>query len=245
MRYGIIADVHGNYEALKKALEVLSNENAEFIYSAGDIVGYGAEPEECVREIRKYAIQSVMGNHDFAVNSIEEEEQFNAYARLAIQWTRSKLSINSRNFLKGLPFFIENGSFTIFHGTLDAEEMFNYILMPEDATLSFKNMKTKIGFFGHSHIAGYFTLNENGLINYRSAYSDCSIILEKENKYLVNVGSVGQPRDGNPMGALAIYDTENSKVEIKRFEYDIEVAAQKIIEAGLPRFLAERLYSGV
>jgi len=245
VKYGFISDIHGNYEALTKALEILHDKNVNFIYSAGDIVGYGPNPEDCVKEIQKHAINSVMGNHDFAVNNEEEEWKFNAYARMAIQWTRDHLSLDSKNFLKSLPFFIEKDEFTVFHGTLDEEEPFNYILMPEDATISFENMKTRIGFFGHSHISGIFVENKLKMIDYIPSPSSYTFKLNQNNRYLINVGSVGQPRDGNPMGSLAIYDTELDSVEILRFQYDIDTVYKKIVSADLPRFLGERLYSGI
>ena len=245
MKYGFISDVHGNYEALSVVLKIFKDKGVKSIYSAGDIVGYGPEPEKCINEINKYSVRSVMGNHDFAVNNENEEWQFNAYARLAIQWTRLKLSENSKNFLSNLPFFIETEDFTLFHGSLDKESPFSYILMPEDALLSFENMKTDIGFFGHSHIAGCFIQNKNGFIDYYPGYVSRTFKMEKGKRYLINVGSVGQPRDSNPMGAFTIYDTILKSIEIGRFQYDIDAVYKKIVAANLPRFLGERLYNGV
>jgi predicted phosphodiesterase len=245
MKYAIISDIHGNLEAFQAALNEIEKAGIKYIFSAGDIVGYGPDPEECIKIIRSRGISSVMGNHDYAVNEVSEEELFNAYARLAIRWTREKLSEEDKTFLKSLPFSLVKDEFTIFHGTLDPEEPFNYILMSDDAELSFKNMKTWVGFFGHSHSAGCFIKDSNGIISYRSGIIDCTIELDPENKYLINVGSVGQPRDGNPNGAFAIFDTDEKTVSIKRFAYDIDKTAKKIIDSGLPRFLAERLYEGV
>ena len=245
MKYAIISDIHGNLEALETALKEIKKEGVKYIFSAGDIVGYGANPEECIKLIRTKGIPSVMGNHDYAVNNVSEEELFNSYARLAIQWTRNTLSEDAKNFLSSLPFSIVKDDFTLFHGTLDEESPFNYILMPADSELSFQNLTTQVGFFGHSHVAGCFIKGENGIISYRSGIIDCEISIEEGNKYLINVGSVGQPRDGNPNGAFAIFDTDRQIVRIKRFAYDIEKASKKIIDAGLPRFLAERLFEGV
>ncbi len=245
MKFGFISDVHGNYDALKVALEILNERSVDFIYSAGDIVGYGPEPEKCVLELRKHSIQSVMGNHDFAVSNLEEESKFNAYAQLAIQWTRDKISEDTRNFLKCLPFSMEGKDFTIFHGSLGKQSSFDYIIVPEDAILSFNNMNTKIGFFGHSHIAGCFIRDKNGFINFRPAYVSCTLKLKEENRYLINVGSVGQPRDGNSMGSLAIFDTTEKNIDIVRFTYDVNAVYKKIVDAQLPRFLGERLFNGV
>ncbi len=245
MKYAIISDIHGNLEALGVALKEIKNEGVKYIFSAGDIVGYGANPEECIKLIRTKGISSVIGNHDYAINNVSEEELFNSYARLAIQWTRDILSEDAKNFLNSLPFSLIEEDVTVFHGTLDEESPFNYILMPIDSELSFQNLTTQVGFFGHSHVAGCFVMNENGIISYRSGIIDCEISIKEGNRYLINVGSVGQPRDGNPNGAFAIFDTDRRTVHIKRFAYDIEETSKKIIDAGLPRFLAERLFEGV
>ncbi len=245
MKYAIVSDIHGNLEALETALKEIEREEVKYIFSAGDIVGYGANPEECIEMLRSKGIPSVIGNHDYAVNNVPEEELFNSYARLAIQWTRNTLSKKAKNFLSSLPFSVVKNDFTLFHGTLDKEGPFNYILMPADSELSFQNLTTRVGFFGHSHVAGCFIMGENGIISYRSGIIDCEIAIEEGNKYLINVGSVGQPRDGNPNGAFAIFDTDKRIVLIKRFAYNIVKTSKKIVDAGLPRFLAERLFEGV
>ncbi len=245
MKIGIISDIHGNFVALKEALNLIRSKSVDLIYSAGDIVGYGPHPEECVKLITANAIESVSGNHDYAVNHPEEEDLFNAYARLAIQWTRKKLSVGSKEFLKSLPLFLTKEDFVIFHGTLDRENPFNYILLPDDAELSFLNLERQIGFFGHSHIPGCFIKELHGIITYMPGFSGCKISIEKDKKYLINVGSVGQPRDGNPMGSFSIFNTEERSVEIVRFPYDIDAVYSDVVKEGLPRFLVERLYSGV
>ncbi len=245
MKIGFISDVHGNLVALIEALTQLEDQGIKFIYSAGDIVGYGPNPEECVNLFMERGIHSVPGNHDYAINHPEIDAEFNAYARLAIQWTRSKLSLSAKNYLNSLPLFIERENFTVFHGALDKESPFSYILMPADAELSFQNLKTQIGFFGHSHTAGCFIEEKNGIINYIPGVLGCSLSLKENKRYLINVGSVGQPRDGNPAGSYCIYDTEEKVVIIKRFTYDIDKVYSQIIESGLPRFLGERLYSGI
>lgn len=245
MRYAIVSDIHSNLEALNSAVEIIDKMNIDAIFSCGDIVGYGPNPEECVNIIKKLSVDSVVGNHDYAVNHREEEELFNTYARLAIQWTRKALSLESQRFLKNLPLSIEHKDFTIFHGSLDKYNPFYYILSPEDTSVSFKNLKTHIGFFGHSHIAGYFVKSKGNRITYFPCILGCKIHLKPDEKYLINVGSIGQPRDGNPEGAFAIYDAEKQTVEIIRFAYNIETTYNKIVQIGLPRFLGERLFNGV
>ncbi len=245
MKIAFISDVHGNLTSLNEALKQIKNLNADLIYSAGDIVGYGPNPEECVKTFLEHNIRSVFGNHDYAVNHPEMDFRFNAYAKLAVQWTRERLSETSKTYLKSLPMFIEEKNFTVFHGSLDEEDPFSYILMPADSEISFKNMKTQIGFFGHSHVAGCFIQRESGIIDYIPGISGCTLNLKENEKYLINVGSVGQPRDGNPAGGFCIFDTDEKSVEIKRYQYDIDKVYDLIVENGLPRFLGERLYSGV
>ncbi len=245
MRYAIVSDIHSNLEAMNSAVKIIDGMNINAIFSCGDIVGYGPNPEECIALIKGLSASSVAGNHDYAVNHREEEELFNAYARLAIQWTRKVISLESQLFLKNLPFFMEHKDFTIFHGSLDKNNPFDYTLTPQDASLSFRSLKTRIGFFGHSHIAGYFAESKRNGINYFPCISGCKINLQTDKKYIINVGSIGQPRDGNPEGAFAVYDVTKQTVEIIRFTYDMETTYKKIIQAGLPRFLGERLFSGV
>ncbi len=245
MKIGFISDVHGNLVALSEAIKQLKEERVEFIYSSGDIVGYGPDPEQCIEIFKKNNIQSVYGNHDYAVNHPEIDARFNAYARLAVQWTRDHLSSSAKSYLKSLPLFLEKALFTLFHGSLDKQSPFSYILMPADAELSFQNLKTRVGFFGHSHIPGCFIEENNGIINYISGISGCAVHLKETSKYLINVGSVGQPRDGNPAGSFCIFDSEEKSIRIKRFTYDIDTVYSRIVESGLPQFLGERLYSGV
>ncbi len=245
MKYGIISDIHSNVEALNAAISKMEDKGVESIICCGDIVGYGPDPEECITIFKELPIHSVIGNHDYAINCINEEQSFNTYARLAIRWTRKKLSKNSKTFLKNLPFFSEQENFTIFHGTFDEKNPFKYLITAQDAVKNFTDIKTKIGFFGHSHVAGYFIQTKNKKINYYSCIEGCKLTLQKDNQYLINVGSVGQPRDGNPEAAFAIYDTSGNTIEIVRFQYDIESVYKKIIKAHLPNFLGDRLFSGV
>ncbi len=245
MKIAFISDVHGNLTSLNEALKQIKKSGVDLIYSAGDIVGYGPNPEECVKTFLEYNIQSVFGNHDYAVSHPEIDFRFNAYAKLAVQWTREHLSESSKTYLKDLPMFIEEKELTVFHGSLDKESPFSYILMPADAEISFSNMRTQIGFFGHSHVAGCFIKRESGIIDYIPGISGCVLNIHENEKYLINVGSVGQPRDGNPLGSFCIFDTDKKLVEIKRYQYDIDKVYKLIVDSGLPRFLGERLYSGV
>ncbi len=244
MRYGFISDIHGNIEALEEAFALLTKARVDKIFSAGDIVGYGPNPSECVNLIRINKVKSVIGNHDYAVNDKYEENLFNTYAKEAIQWTRNNLSTDDLAFLKGLPFSLSHDGFVVFHGLLNSTSPFTYVLSDYEAWRCFKNMEAQLGFFGHTHIAGCFIMQTSGKIVHLSGAAHLQIEIEEGKKYLVNVGSVGQPRDGNPESALAIFDSDKMKIEIVRFSYDIEKTYAKILKAGLPSFLGERLFVG-
>jgi len=244
MRWGIISDIHSNIEALNVALGTLSEEHVDRIIALGDVVGYGPNPEECVKLIRDNSIDSVMGNHDFGLNSFAYEENFNSYARDAIKWTRKVVSESTKSFLKTLPLFIVKENFTMFHGNLDEESPFFYITSAEDALESFNNLKTPVGFFGHSHVPGIFSIKEGEDVEYTHLNPGQKIFLKENYRYLINPGSVGQPRDGIPLGSFIIFDNQSMNVEFVRFRYDIEKVYNKIIKLGLPPFLGERLFIG-
>lgn len=244
MKIGFISDVHGNLEALETSLNLLGKESLESIFCAGDIVGYGPNPEECVNIITKNNIKTVMGNHDYAVNDAQFDEYFNTVAREAIIWTREHLSIHATDILKSLPLSTTLEGVTIFHGFLNEKSPFRYILSIADAIDCFKNLNTQIGVFGHSHVAGCFVHKPDGGVEYISGQNSLTLKVSHKFKYLINVGSVGQPRDRNPAGACAILDTDTMIIRILRFNYDIKSVYKKIMERGLSPFLAERLLSG-
>jgi len=245
MRYAFVSDIHSNFEAFTKALSLIEKANVDKIIGAGDIVGYGSDPENCIKLVRSHLIESVAGNHDYAVNNDEEKNLFNPYAKEAINWTRGVLSQEDLGFLGSLKMTIEEEAFIVFHGFLDSLSPFTYILSDYEAWRSFNNMSVDIGFYGHTHIAGAYIMEDSGNIKFVSGVKGFDINLEETKRYLINVGSVGQPRDGNPNGAYAIFDSGTNRVEIHRFSYDIETTYQKIIKAGLPAFLGERLFSGI
>lgn len=245
MKIGIISDIHSNLEAFSEALVLLNASKVERIYCCGDIVGYGPNPNECVDLVREKGITSIKGNHDFGAVDREQTKNFNSYAKVALDWTRDILSLENTSFLGHLNLFLYTEELTFFHGSLLISNPFLYIVSEYEAWISLNNLPSDIGFFGHSHIPGVFSLESEYSASFVPARKGLKVILEKGKKYIINVGSVGQPRDGNPDGALAIFDTETRALEIKRFSYDIEKTFNKIKEANLPSFLGERLFVGV
>lgn len=241
MRYGIFSDVHSNLEGFLEVLEAYKKESIDTYLSLGDIVGYGANPKECIQKAKSLAIDSVAGNHDWASVDLFPVTYFNTYAKDAIAWTKKQLDDSDSHYLESLKLVYRNEDLTLVHGTLDNPSDFNYLLDRDIARESLLLLETDICFIGHSHIAGIFIQDKSGAIEYMQ---ENSVILKKGKKYIVNVGSVGQPRDNNPKASYCVYDTEQREVQIKRVAYDTETARKKIINAGLPKFLGDRLLMG-
>ena len=239
MKYAIVSDIHANLEAFTAVLEVIEKENCDKIICLGDIVGYGANPRECVELVRKHEMATIAGNHDFACIGKTNINYFNTYAKEATLWTREVTTEEDKTFMRELPLVDYHDNFTVVHGTLYSPELFDYIQTTYDAYLSLQLLENQVCFLGHSHVP--ITFFQGEMISYTLA---SEIKLEKGVRALVNVGSVGQPRDDNPKASFAIYDVDNEVVRITRVKYDIEKAGQKIRDAGLPAPLAERLKFG-
>ena len=240
MRYAIISDLHSNLDALEKVLEDIKTQGVDRYVCLGDIIGYGAQPKECIQAVRELDCLTIAGNHDWAALGKTNIDYFNAYAKEATLWTRDQLSDEDVKYVDSLP-LVEHlpENFTLVHGTLYNPELFDYIQTSYDAYLSLQALEGQVCFLGHSHVP--ITFFQGEMISYTLSQE---ISLEDGVKALVNVGSVGQPRDDNPKSSYAIYDTTKKKVWIRRISYDIENAGKKIRDAGLPEVLAERLKYG-
>jgi len=246
MRCAIVSDIHANLDALNAVLERMGQVDA--VYCPGDVVGYGAEPNECCDIVRERAAATVLGNHDAAAVGALDASWFNPYARAAIEWTAQVLNFRNQLFLRALPRVTRQESFVLFHGTLHAPEAFEYITSPWEAQAwAFADMaEHRLGFFGHTHVAEYYVQKEGEREVDQISMVDGGVVeLKSGFRYIVNVGSVGQPRDGNPNASFAIYDSDAASVEIIRVPYDIASAQRKITQAGLPKILADRLELGM
>ncbi len=239
MRYGIVADIHGNLEALDAVLAACEERDVSAYLSTGDIVGYGANPSECIDRIQGLSTLVTAGNHDWAAANKLSLDYFNPYAREAIYWTQERLSRDQVQYLRDLNLMEMVDDVTLVHGTLYDPENFDYLLTAYDAHLSLQLQETRLCLVGHSHVPITFQLD--GSVSYSF---DTEIDISSLEKVIVNPGSVGQPRDENPKAAYGIYDSETRVVTIHRVDYDIEKATSKILRAGLPEVLAERLWLG-
>ena len=243
MKIGILSDIHSNSEAIDSVLKNIKDVD-EFI-CLGDIVGYGADPNYCIEKVKGLNCRCIGGNHDFAVAGKVNINYFNYTARAAILWTSLQLKKENLNFLLNLKNKIElkDNVFAV-HGSPE-NPLLEYILDKDTASLIFSKFDFKIYFVGHSHLAGCFSLDENkNQINYMNFSNGGHIEINKNKRYIINCGSVGQPRDGNPKASYGIYDLEYGTVNIYRVSYPINLTQKKIINAGLPRSLADRLGYG-
>ena len=240
MRYAVLSDIHGNLEALRAVLAD-SRDRADAVLCLGDTVGYGADPQACVDLVAESAEATVCGNHDHAVAGRLGLEWFNRYARAAAEWTRERLDVDHRSYLGALPLVAEVGDATLVHASPDRPDEWEYLLTAQDGFEVFGAFKTRLCFFGHSHLAGAWSLGSSGPEHRAGAVE---LELERGRRYLVNVGSVGQPRDRDPRASYAIWDLDRGVVAIRRVAYDVEAARAKILRGGLPRFLADRLAWG-
>lgn len=244
MKYGILGDIHANLSALHTVLGCMDEAGVDTLLSVGDVVGYGAAPSECIALLRERGAFVVKGNHDAACVDELDERAFNPYARAAVAWTRAVLSTEEKRWLKGLPMVATLEHCQVAHGTLHRPELFDYIFSLSDADPSLDDMTRPVCFVGHSHIP--LTVMRFADEPERTAYTcDAEVDLSVTTRALINVGSVGQPRDENPETAYAIFDAARQRASILRVPYDIEAEVTRIAQAGLPSVLGERLRLGV
>ena len=239
MRFAIFSDIHSNLEAFEAVLADARDNNCTDFVCLGDVVGYNANPHECVGRVREMDCPVVKGNHDEQASLLESSRDFNEMAEAAIQWTRDHLTDADKDWLRELKLQRQVRDFTIVHATLDAPEQWGYVFNNLDAAASFTYQHTPVCFFGHTHVPMAFIRDEG--VQRRQIDK---LRIEPGKKYFINVGSVGQPRDGDWHAAYCIYHVDSNLVEQRRLKYDLETARKKIIDAGLPRLLAERLAIG-
>lgn len=248
MRYAVLSDVHGNLEALSNVLADAASEGALGILCLGDAVGYGADPAPCIELLGERSLLMVAGNHEHGALGLLDVGWFNSAARAAALWTRDRLGADHQNFLTGLPLASTLGEATCVHASPRRPEEWDYLLSAEDGFQAFGDFATRLCFVGHSHRPGVWSLGSSGPA-YEDlagpAFHDRRIPFHDGRRYIINVGSVGQPRDRDPRAAYVLWDEDERSVTLRRVTYDHKAAAAKILRAGLPRALADRLAHGV
>ncbi len=240
MRFAVFGDIHANLEALTAVLADAEAHGVTHYICLGDVVGYAANPKECLDLVRGLDCPVVKGNHDEQASQGDDLTAFNPLAAEAIAWTRKQLSKEDQQWLADLKMVRQVRDFTIVHATLDTPNKWGYVFNQLDAAASFNYQFTQLCFYGHTHVPRAYIRDGSGV---RSQSCD-QVNLELGKKYFINAGSVGQPRDGDWHASYCIYTPERQHVELRRIEYDIWSAQDKIVAAGLPQRLADRLALG-
>jgi diadenosine tetraphosphatase ApaH/serine/threonine PP2A family protein phosphatase len=242
MRSAILADIHSNLAAFQAVLEDLSRRGAvDEIWCLGDVVGYGPHPRECIQLLRQHKHLCVAGNHDWAAIGNIDTSYFNPEAAAACQWTAENLTSDDTDYLRSLPLALRQGDFTLVHGS-PREPIWEYVLSTRSAQENFACFDTRFCLIGHSHAPLVFELGQDEVCRFGQLPAHLS--LEKEERLIINCGSVGQPRDGDPRASYAVLDTGESTIHHYRIEYDIALTQQRMREAGLPSRLIDRLSLG-
>ena len=244
MRVAVITDIHSNLPALEAVLEQIGGCRVDEVWCLGDVVGYGAQPDECTAAVRESCDLCLVGNHDLAVLGGLDIASFSAAAAEAAVWTREHITESSTEFLRGLSAKGERETVGLYHAS-PRDPVWEYVLSIEQAEECMEVQEQRVALIGHSHVALYFAeAEEEGGRTVAAQAGDGAIEHVAERSWLINPGSVGQPRDGDPRAAWLEFDTNEWTVIFHRVPYDVDRAAQPIVAAGLPRHLAERLYLG-
>jgi diadenosine tetraphosphatase ApaH/serine/threonine PP2A family protein phosphatase len=236
----VVSDIHGNLEALEAVLDDARRENVDTMICLGDVVGYGADPNGCMELVSAEMKATVLGNHDAAARDLREADNFNDVAREAIRWTQEQLSDENLARLHALPLEFVEGRARYVHASPDDPPAWHYILTEQEAWNAFEACPEPLCFVGHSHVPLRVLLHRGRL----EVLDGPVLELRPDARALVNVGSVGQPRDGDWRAAYSLFDPRTGRVFLRRVEYDIESATSKILKAGLPEILARRLAQG-
>lgn len=246
MKYAVISDIHSNLEALEAFFWYIHSIDTPIngIICLGDIVGYNTNPNECIDLLKSVDAITVMGNHDAAIWSKKYLKTFNPIAKRAIEWAKDKISLENMNYLRELEHYKSIGDIFLMHGSVNNFE--EYIIDEYDAALNFLLLESKeerpyIAFFGHTHKSIIYEFNGRSVVSFREE----KVKLSLDSTYLINPGSIGQPRDGDPRASFLIYDSEKKEIEFIRIPYDIEKCRQKILSSKLDKLTADRLLIGI
>jgi diadenosine tetraphosphatase ApaH/serine/threonine PP2A family protein phosphatase len=241
MLIGVFSDVHSNLHAMEAVLDDMESEGVKRKYYLGDIVGYGAFPKRCLQLLRELGCQAILGNHDEAVGREDYDMEFNPLAREGVRFSRAQLEEEEKSWLTQLPHVIRVRGAVLVHSCLYLPEEWLYVLGPEDADVHFKRQRGRLCFCGHTHVPCVWEQGKE--LHFHRVFEEEKRI-EKTSRYLVNVGSVGQPRDHQPEACYVIWDNRQQTIRFRRVPYEVESACQSILDAGLPSLLGQRLFEG-
>jgi predicted phosphodiesterase len=238
----LVSDVHGNLPAFQAVLEDVAEQGVDETWCLGDLVGYGAQPDECVALARESCRLCLAGNHDLVVIDKLPIAEFSATAAAAAEWTREHIAEESLEFLRGLEPLDTDQPVGLYHGS-PRDPVWEYVLSSWQAGECIDAMEARVGAVGHSHVALFFHVNRSADVVGAQAPAGTELDIS-EGRWLINPGGVGQPRDGDPRAAWLLLDTGNWTAAWRRVEYPIDEAARAIEAAGLPSVLGNRLYAG-
>ncbi|MGB2592020.1 MAG: metallophosphoesterase family protein [Candidatus Acidiferrum sp.] len=246
MRILVLSDLHANATSFTAALDAAAG-RWDVSVCLGDVVGYGPDPQEVVARLRELGTQTIRGNHDKAVSGLMDTTDFNPVAKAAVDWTRSQLNAEDLAWLSALPQGpVATDGIVLVHGAFQDED--EYVFTPAQALDGLLDSTAEVTFFGHTHHQGGFSYQDSNLevlqIRPRPSESFAALRVEQPRRYLLNPGSIGQPRDGDPRAGFAIADLEHQTVEFWRVPYDVSAVQQRMHAAGLPEPLIHRLLIG-
>lgn len=233
MLIAILSDIHSNLEAFEAVLHSLKREKPDYVVCLGDVIGYGANPNECIDLVRQHCHLVLQGNHDAALFDEQLRFYFTMHARTALEWTLNQLTPQRLEYMRALQVSARQHDLLFVHSAPTAPERWEYIVDEYDAMKHFSAFHERICFVGHSHVPGIYS--QDGREH----------VVVPHCRYIINVGSVGQPRDGDVRASYGMYNAKTHVYYCRRVEYNVETAARKIIEAGLPSSLGYRLYNGM
>ena len=238
MKYLILSDIHGNVQALEKVIEEIAATRPDFVVSLGDVVGYGANPSDCIDLVDQHCNIRVCGNHDFVAAGLAESENFNITARISIEWTKSSLSARQKELLNAYDTVRRHGECLFAHSSPVSPLDWEYIYTIGQAERIFRETDARFIFIGHTHVPGIISYDP---VSGYSVENSSKVEVEPNRRYLINPGSIGQPRDGVRAASFALIDVQRSRISLRRIPYDVTEAQERIRAEGLPESLASRL----
>ncbi|MFH1373473.1 MAG: metallophosphoesterase family protein [bacterium] len=241
MKLALISDIHGNLEAFTAVLEDIEKKSADRIHCLGDVVGYGSEPGACLQLVADTCEFKLMGNHEHVILGLDQPDNYTHIARISAAWTRKQLSDRALSIIAEFRIDHHDDEFYLVHASPDQPDRWHYVLTPEEAAGAFVKLNERLCFYGHSHVPMIFTESPGTMPRRRVGHT---FLPDPDSRYLINVGSVGQPRDNDPRACYVIYDTDEDDVTYCRVDYDIESAQSKMAQAQLPDMLIDRLAVG-
>jgi predicted phosphodiesterase len=241
MKLALISDIHGNLEALEAVLKDIESQGVDRIHCLGDVIGYGCDPVPCLHLVAERCEVKLMGNHEYAAIGVLPDEAMNIHARQSIHWTITKLTDREISLIAGFELTARQEDRLFVHSSPFEPDDWHYILTPEEATEAFEHTDSRLVFHGHTHLPVIFCLTPAGRIRTVVAHD---FDPDEDSRYLINVGSVGQPRDNDPRASYVVYDAQEDTICYRRVEYDISATQAKMCRAEMPQTLIDRLQAG-